>query len=226
MLQIDITASMRQNFGKGAARSLRRSGKTPAILYGPKTDPVPLSLDTAVFTKTLIMIHDQNAVVTLDIEGGKSKKKHHVMLKEIQKDPVLDTLIHADFYEVKLDEPLTLVVPFNFVGTAKGIDLGGVLNVSRNGVHLKGLPLEMPDVIDVEVTDLELGGKGLTFGELSITGNVTMLEDEGTVFVSVIHPKQVAEEEEVEEIEEGEEAAEEGAAAEEAAPGAAEKSEA
>ena len=229
MLQVDITASMRQNFGKGAARSLRRSGKTPAILYGPKSDPVPLSLDTAVFTKALMAIHGQNAVVSVNIEGAKSKKKRHVMLKEVQKNPVMDTLVHADFYEVELDEPLTLVVSFNFVGTSVGVDLGGVLNVSRSGVHLKGLPLEIPDVIEVDVTDLELGAKGLTFGGLSIPGNVTMLEDEDTVFVSVIHPKQV--EEEVEEAaEEGEEAAEEGAAAEapageEAAAGAAEKSE-
>lgn len=217
MLQVDMTASVRQNFGKGAARSLRRSGLTPAILYGAKADPMPLSLDTAVFTKALMKIHGQNAVVTLDIEGDKSKNKHLVMLKEVQKDPVQDTLIHADFYEVKMDEFLTLVVPINFVGKAKGVDLGGVLNISRSGVHIKGLPLDIPDSLEVDITDLELGGKGLTCGELPIPANVTMLEEEDTVFVSVIHLKREVTAEEG--AEEGEGAAAEAGAAD-AAPAA------
>ena len=205
MLQIDMAATVRQNFGKEKMRSLRQEGRTPAILYGPKTDPLAMSLETKGFTKALLFLHGQNAVFTLDVEGGKSKKKRHVLLKEIQKDPVRGTVVHADFYEINLKESLTLPVPLKFLGTPKGVDMGGVVNIQMPSVLMKGLPLNMPDEIEIDITELELGGPGVTCGDLPLPENAELLEDGESVCASVVHPAKIDEPEVAVEEEGGEE---------------------
>ena len=209
MLQFDMTATVRQDFGKGAMRSLRQQGQTPAILYGPKTDALALTLATKEFTKTLLSLQGQNAVFSLKVTGGKSKKKRHVMLKEVQTDPVRDTLVHADFYEISLKETITLPVLLKFVGTAKGVDMGGVLHVSLGSIHLQGLPLDIPDAIEVDITKLEINGLGVTCKDLDVPDKVTLLEEDDKLCVSVVPASLSAELEE----EEGEGAEEETEAA-------------
>lgn len=205
MLQFDMTATVRQDFGKGAMRSLRQQGQTPAILYGPKTDPLALTLATKEFTKALLTLQGQNAVFSMEVAGGKSKKKRHVMLKEVQTDPVRDTLVHADFYEISLKESITLPVLLKFVGTAKGVDMGGVLHVSLGSIHLQGLPLDIPDAIEVDITKLEINGPGVTCKDLDVPDKVTLLEEADKLCVSVVPASKGAELEE----EEGEGAEEE-----------------
>lgn len=211
MLQVDMAARVRQGFGKGAMRSLRQQGQTPAILYGPKIDPLALSLATKDFSKALLFIHGQNAVFTLVVQEDKSDKKRHVILKEVQTDPVRDIVVHADFYEISLKKPITLSVPLKFSGTPKGVDMGGVLHTPTTSVLLRGLPLDIPDDIATDVTALELNGPGITCNNLVIPENVTLLEDGDRLCVEVVHPSRVVEEEEAEE---GEEVEEEAAAAE------------
>ena len=87
MLQVDISARLRKSFGKGAARTLRRSGWTPANLYGPNIEPMALELETKPFMKTLLSIHRQNAVISLSIDEDGKTSKRHVVTKEIQTDP-------------------------------------------------------------------------------------------------------------------------------------------
>jgi large subunit ribosomal protein L25 len=189
MLQLDVAAKVRQNFGKEAMRSLRHQGRTPAILYGPKTDPLALSVETKDFTHSLLFLHGQNAVFALEVEGGgESKEKRHVLLKEVQTDPVKDTVLHADFYEISMDEELTLHVPLKFNGKPKGVDMGGILNIVLHGALVKGRPLDIPDELDVDISGLELNGPGITCGEIVLPANVTLVEDVGKVCASVIHP--------------------------------------
>jgi len=210
MIQQDMTATIRQDFGKGASHRVRQGGLTPAILYGGSDNPVALSLDEKSLTRALLQLHGQNAVVTLHIEGEKGKKTHHVLVKDIQKNPVSDTLLHVDFFEISLDKNITLDVQVNYTGIAKGVDLGGILNISAQTVKINGLPLDIPDEIELDVTSLELGGRGFFCKDLSIPENVTMEEDPARACVSVIAPKAVVEEVEEEELEgegEGEEAA-------------------
>jgi large subunit ribosomal protein L25 len=205
MLQVDMAATVRQGFGKGAMRSLRQQGRTPAVLYGPKTEPLALSLGTKEFSKALLFIHGQNAVFTLGVEGGQSEKKRHVMLKEVQTDPVRDTVVHADFYEISLQEPITLSVPLKYSGTPKGVDMGGVLHSPITSIPLRGMPLDIPDYIETDITALELNGPGITCKQLAIPKNISMLEDEDRLCVEVVHPSRGAAEaaEAGEEVEEG-----------------------
>jgi large subunit ribosomal protein L25 len=217
MIQQDMSASIRQEFGKGANHRLRQSGYAPAILYGKKSEPIPLAMDAKVLTKALLRLHGHNAVVSLDIEGEKGKKKHHVLIKDIQTDPVTDSVLHVDFFEIDLDKEIVLEVSVAYTGTAKGVDMGGILNILAHTVKIKGMPLAIPDEIPVDVTHLELTGHGITCGDLAIPENVSLEEELDKVCVSIVAPK--AEEEEVaaEEEEAGEEGTEEAAATEEPA---------
>jgi large subunit ribosomal protein L25 len=208
MLQVDMAATVRQGFGKGAMRSLRQQGQTPAVLYGPKTEPLALSLGTKEFSKALLFIHGQNAVFSLGVEGDESEKKRHVMLKEVQTDPVRDTVVHADFYEISLQEPITLSVPLRFSGTPKGVDMGGVLHTPITSIHLHGLPLDIPDFIETDITALELNGPGITCRKLAIPENISLLEDQDKLCVEVVHPSRAV----AEGAEGGEAVAEEAAA--------------
>ena len=207
MIQQDMTAAVRQDFGKGATHRLRQSGYAPAILYGKKSEPIALAMETKTLTRDLLRLHGHNVVVSLDIEGEKGKKKHHVLIKDIQTDPITDSVLHVDFLEIDMDKEIVLDVAVVYEGTAKGVDLGGILNIMAHTVKIKGMPLAIPDEIKVDVTPLELTSHGITCGDLTIPENVTLEEEVDKVCVSVVAPK--AEEEEIEEEEAVE--AEEGA---------------
>ncbi|HHO47289.1 MAG TPA: 50S ribosomal protein L25 [Desulfobacteraceae bacterium] len=183
MIQVSIPGAFRTGFGKGAARQLRMKDLTPAVVYSGGTDAVPLQLDSTLLYRNLLGIHGRNAIVTLQIEGDE-KGERHVLLKEIQKNPVTDELIHVDFFEIALEKPTAFTVPLKFVGTAKGVDLGGELHISRNGVRLKGLPLDIPDFIEVDIRNLGRGDS-LTLGELSLPDKVEMLDDPARLCLSI-----------------------------------------
>jgi large subunit ribosomal protein L25 len=174
MIQQDMTAAIRQEFGKGATHRLRQSGYAPAILYGKKSEPIALAMETKNLTKDLLQLLGHNAVVSLNIEGEKGKKKHHVLIKDIQTDPITDTVLHVDFFEIDLDKEIVLDVAVVYTGTAKGVDLGGILNIMAYTVKIKGLPLAIPDEIFVDVTELDVTSHGITCGDLTIPDNVTL----------------------------------------------------
>ena len=194
MIQQDMTAALRQDFGKGAARQLRLSGYAPAILYGSKMEPIALTMDTKSLTRDLLKFHGHNVVLSLDIEGDKSKKKHYVLIKDIQTDPITDAVLHVDFLEIELEKDIVMEVPIKYTGTAKGVDLGGILNIMAHTVKIKGLPLDILDEITVDVTELEVASAGITCGDLSIPDNVTLEEELDRVCVSVVAPKAEVEE--------------------------------
>lgn len=184
MLQVDIPASVRTVFGKGGMRRLRMDQKTPAVMYSGGKDALALQFDAALLYKNLFEIHGRNAVVTLDIDGDDLEKRH-VLVKDMQKDPVSDMPIHLDFLEISLDSALEFTVPVNYTGTAKGVDLGGDLLVAKTSLRLKGRPLDIPDSIEVDVTPLERGAAGFTCGDLNIPEGVELLDDKDKVCVSV-----------------------------------------
>lgn len=184
MIQVDMQSVVRTVFGKGPMRQLRMKDITPGNLYSGGAEPVALQFDTAKLYKNLLFIHGRNAIVTLEIDGD-SKGKRHVLVQEIQKEPVDGALLHVDFLEVDLQKSAQFTVPVEYVGTAKGVDLGGELQIFKETVRLQGRPLDIPDVVQADITHLEQGGKGLTYGDLAIPANVTMLEKAETVCVAV-----------------------------------------
>lgn len=184
MLQVNMESSIRTVFGKGPMRQLRMKDMTPANVYSGGAQPVPLQFETAVLFKNLLFIHGRNAVISLKVDGD-SKAERFVVVQEIQKDPITGSLLHVDFLEIELSKPLKFTVPVEYVGTAKGVDLGGELQVYKETVRLQGCPLDIPDVIQADITPLEQGGAGLTYADLPVPANVAMLETPGIVCVAV-----------------------------------------
>lgn len=184
MIQISMPAAFRSTFGKGASRQLRMNELTPAVVYSGGNAAVPLQFETAVLYKSLLEVHGRNAIVTLKIDGD-DKAERHALVKEVQKDPVNDQVVHVDFLEIALDNPAVFSVPLKFVGTAKGVDLGGELHLLKSKVQLKGCPKDIPDGIEVDIKDLARGDS-LTFGDMKLPAEVEMLDDAKSVCVSVL----------------------------------------
>jgi large subunit ribosomal protein L25 len=185
MIQVNIPAAVRTVFGKGESRRLRMDKKTPAVVYSKGEEALALQFDEKILYKDLLFIHGRNAVVTLDIEGD-SVEKRHVLVQEIQKDPVQEEVLHVDFLEIDLESARKFNVDLRLTGVAKGVDLGGELNVSKQSLVLQGRPLDIPDEIVVDIRPLERGGKGISCKDLAIPENVEMLENPEAVCAVVI----------------------------------------
>jgi len=221
MLQLEMNANVRSTQGKGAARVLRSKGMTPAVLYGAGVAPVSLELETKAFTKTLLEINRRNALINLDVAEGKKKSTRHVVIKELQTDPIRDELIHADFCEVSLENPMVLDVHIAMTGKAKGVDLGGILQIGLDKVRMRGKILDFPDSLPIDISGLAIED-GLHLKDLDIPSNLEVLDDENSTIVFVADPAkvktaEVEEEAEGETVGETAEAAAEGEAETEAA---------
>ena len=185
MLQVDMSAEKRTVFGKGAMRQMRMRETTPAVVYSGGQEPMPLQFSTAQLFKDLHFILGRNAVVNLDVSGD-SKGRRHALVQEIQKDPVTGELIHVDFVEIDLEKKAKFSVPLKFTGVPKGVDLGGDLQVHKTEIQLFGRPLDIPDVLEADITPLEQGGKGLTYADIAVPAGVEMLSKTDALCVQVI----------------------------------------
>jgi large subunit ribosomal protein L25 len=148
-----VTAQRREEKGKGPARRLRTKGLIPAVVYGRKSEPTHLAVDPAVLLAAIETPHRFNTVLTLEMDGAQK----HVLFKDYTVDPVTRRLLHADFLEVKLDEPVKVEVPVVTVGRAQGVTDGGILSLATHEITLEALPTKIPVQIEVDVTNLKIG---------------------------------------------------------------------
>lgn len=200
MLQIEMSASARTVSGKGPMRQLRMKGQTPAVVYGFGTEALKLQFETKSLMATLLKFHRRNAIVTLNVDDKVTK---NVIIGEVQTDPVKDSLVHVDFCEIDLDKEHTFNVPVLYQGNPRGVDLGGVLNVVHDTIALVGKPVDIPDEVSVDITDLDIGDS-IKCGEIKFPDSVRLITELKALAVSVVRPGVKAEEEDVEE--EGDEA--------------------
>jgi large subunit ribosomal protein L25 len=184
MLQVEMSASVRKGSGKGAMRRLRMDGKTPAVVYGAGSEALALQLETSGFFQQLLEMYHRNCIVTLKVDDGSSR---HVLVKEVQTDPVRDTLLHADFLEIDLAKPRRFTVPLDFTGKAKGVDFGGELQISKKEVVLEGAPLDIPDDIKVDISPLKIGDS-ISVGSVSIPDTVKLITNADIICVAVATP--------------------------------------
>ena len=213
MQQTRLDAQIRDTSGKGAARSLRRTGKVPAVLYGRDEEVLSLQIDGYAF-QSLVRSYGANALINLDVTGNGEET---VIIKDLQHHPVNRNILHADFQRVSLDEKITTLVNIEIVGSAVGVRDGGILTLVRRQLNVSCLPLDTPESIQVNVNDLNIG-QSIQVSDLEIDDdNIEILDDSILQIVSVIEPKVVLEtvttEEDEEDIEgeegvEGEETAE------------------
>jgi large subunit ribosomal protein L25 len=152
-----LTAEIREGVGKGKAKKLRSKGLIPAIFYGPRAETVPLVIDSKELTKALQTEAGENVLIDLDIRKGSKADRKVVMLKDIQIDPLQRVTLHTDFYEVTMDELVTVEVPVHLVGKPEGTKVGGILEQVRRVIQVQCLPGDIPKSIDVDVSALKIG---------------------------------------------------------------------
>lgn len=162
-------------------RRLRQEGMTPGVVYGAGSEPLALQLHTKTLTANLLEFHRRNTIVTLKIDDGPVK---HVVVGEVQTDPVHNTLVHADFCEIDLDQPRRYRVPVTFTGVAKGVDLGGDMHVYTDSIVLEGKPLDIPDACSLDITNLNIGEE-YTFSSFVIPPSIKMISKADEVCVRV-----------------------------------------
>lgn len=156
-MDIQLNARIRKAGGKGAARSCRREGRVPAVLYGPKTPSQLLSVSAKNLEKLLASMGEESRLLQLEIEGGTDSQARQVLIREVQVHPVRRRFLHVDLYEVPLDQLIVVDVHVELVGESVGVKKGGTLDLIRRTLAVQCLPGEIPEKIEVDVTDLDLG---------------------------------------------------------------------
>ena len=215
MEQINLDAQIRKTTGNGPARVLRREGRIPAVLYGPKTESILLSVDFKDFEQILKKSSIGSVLLKLQIKNGQTSARS-VMVKELQTHPISGQFLHIDFYEVDLSRKINAMVPVTVTGKSKGVEDGGILQIVRRELEVFCLPTAIPEAIEVDISELEIGAS-IHVNELTLPGDVELPEDVDFTVLTVLAPKVEEEVAEEEELAEGEEVDEEGA--EEAAEG-------
>jgi len=191
----EINAEVRTDAGKGASRRLRHTGKIPAIIYGGGKDPVALTVEQNKLAHALENEAFYSHILTINVDG----KAEQAVLRDLQRHPARPLLLHADFQRVSATEKLHMHVPLHFVGEATGVkDEGGVCSHTMSDVEVSCLGKDLPEFIEVDVTDLALG-HALHLSDLTLPEGVELVQlahgPEHDLSVVNVHKARVAKEE-------------------------------
>ena len=186
MQRIELVVDARTDSGKGVARSLRRAGKIPAVLYSGGSS-TSLSLDPASLTKLLHSAAGENTLIDLKIGNTKGKERLAI-LREVQHDPLTGAPLHVDLFEVALDRAIRLKVHVEITGdTPLGVKEGGVLQHGLREVEVECLPNQIPDAVKVDASQLQQG-QSIHLRDLPLLEGIRFLADPDAVVVSVTTP--------------------------------------
>ncbi len=149
-----LKVSPREDTGRSASRRLRKSEQIPAILYGKHSDPVALSVDNKAFIKMLRSIAGRKTIIELEREGS---DKALSFLQEVQRDPITDRFLHADFQEIHADEKFEVEVPVVTKGSSVGVRMhNGILEIASHSVRVRCLAKDLPGAIEVNIAELDV----------------------------------------------------------------------
>mgnify|MGYP003636404491 CR=1 FL=1 len=152
MKSISIKGSKRESVGKVATKALRNAGMVPCVIYGGKT-PIHFSAEEKAFKS---LVYTPNVyTATINVDG----EKIPAILQDIQFHPVSDSILHADFYQLFEDKEITMNIPVRLVGKSKGVAIGGALRHNVRKMKIKALPANLPDFIEADITELQIGNK-------------------------------------------------------------------
>ncbi|MDM1045549.1 50S ribosomal protein L25/general stress protein Ctc [Myroides sp. 1354] len=154
MKSITIKGSERESVGKVSTKALRNAGMVPCVVYGGEQSAIHFTAEEKAF-KSLVYTPNVHTVV-IELEGG---KKINAILQDIQFHPVSDKILHIDFYQLFDDKEITLEVPIKISGNSKGVMAGGVLNINNRKLKVRALPANLPDFVEVNISNLEMGNK-------------------------------------------------------------------
>ncbi|MEK7578427.1 MAG: 50S ribosomal protein L25 [Patescibacteria group bacterium] len=188
MTTLELKSKKRTLLGK-KVKSLRREGILPAVVYGGKEGSVPIELGLKEFTK-IFKSAGETTLIKLLI-GEKAK---NVLIHDISRDPITETINHVDFYEVNMDEKITAKVPLVFIGDSPAVvDLGGVLVKAMQGLEVRALPSNLPHQIEIDISQLKTFDDNILVKDIKLPKNVEILENLETSVATVTPPRSEAE---------------------------------
>ena len=190
-MEATLEAVKRDGRGKNEANRLRASGRIPAVVYGTRKDgnkapdSVPVAVDPKAVLKILRSDSGANTLITLKVGGSESR----VMVKEYQLDPITHALLHLDFYQLAMDKMITVTVPVLIKGEPRGVKTqGGLLDFVTREIQVQSLPTDIPEHIDVDVTELLLN-EAIRLRDLPENPKWKVVSDPDTMLVHVVLPK-------------------------------------
>jgi large subunit ribosomal protein L25 len=208
MKEISLSVQPRTDVGKGFARRARMGGFIPGVVYGPEIDPKPVSVEEREF-RAAMRHASSSAILNLNLDGRETK----AVLREMQRDPVTNRVIHVDFHAISMNKPIHVSIPIHFTGTPVGVKVdGGIMQTTMRELRVSCLPADIPDDIVLDVSELGIGDS-IHVRDIAIE-NVDILSEERRTIVVISAPTVIKAEAAAAEEEEGEEAeaaAEEGA---------------
>jgi len=187
MAEIVVSAKGRSERGKNAARRLRREGMVPAVIYGGKGENLAVAVDPKALQRVLRSEAGRNTILKLDIAGHGAA---NAILKSWQVDPIRESFLHADFYRIAMDVAIRVTVPIHVVGEARGVKVdAGILELVVRAIEVECLPGDIPERIDVEVSDLAIN-QSLRVSDVQIPAKVKVLAAPDQVVVHVVSVKE------------------------------------
>ena len=180
MSEAVLTGQFRQVTGKGSARRLRRAGQVPGVLYGAGQESTPVAVDARQLER-LAQGAGAHGLVELHLQDGDRAIQRKVLIKELQRHPVSGDIVHVDFHAVALDQELETTVPVEAVGSPAD----GLVNLLRRELTVACLPADIPEVISVDVSGLEVGAT-VTVQDLKLPAGVRVRHDPEDVVLTII----------------------------------------
>ena len=194
-VQARLTARIREERGKGAARQLRAAGRVPAVLYGHGEETRALSLDAHELSRLFSKISIENTLLTLTLEGdGASTGELKALVREVQVSPSRGDVLHVDFYQVHAGERVHVEVPIRLVGTPEGVKTGGILQQPLTDLAIRCLADQIPDFVELDVSALDIGD-ARHVSDLQLPAGVIAEADADRVVCTVLAPTVAALEE-------------------------------
>jgi large subunit ribosomal protein L25 len=186
MKTIELNVEKRSTIGKNEARRDRAAGRIPAVVYGAGKANVPISVNRKALADVFREGAGENAIFLLKLAG--SDQSRHAMIKEMQRDPVSRKPLHIDFVRVLMDVKITLKVPIEVSGVARGVKAdGGILDLVTREVEIECLPTNIPAHLTVDVSDLGIGD-AIRISQLPPMEGVTVVDNPEKVVAHVAHP--------------------------------------
>ncbi len=185
METITLSVEPRGERGKEKVGRLRRKGKVPAIFYGPGKQATPVCFEAREFRIKLEGLEGSHVIQFSSPSAALHDKV--VLLKEIQRHPVTNQVLHVDFYEVDVNKPIQAAVPLRFMGKAEGVIAGGVLQPLRREIVIECLPRDLPEFLEIDVSGLKIHDT-IHIADLTLPAGVRAIYDTNDVVVSVLPP--------------------------------------
>ena len=190
MAMVSFSATARDISGKGAARTLRRQGQVPAVIYGRGREPLPLSLNARDLDKLLAHIQAESTVIEVTV-GGQTAK---TLIREIQRHPIRRQILHVDFQALVAGEKVIVNIPIVLNGIPQGVRLeGGVLDQTLRELEIEVDPADIPDHAEIDITNMVIGDS-LHVSDIKLPANVRVLDDPETSVAVLAAPRAVIEE--------------------------------